>query len=193
MPQNSTAYIAFGANLGNRRETFVRAAHMLIEQHPVTITACSDRYETSAIGGPADQPKYLNTVVAVRTDLTPHSLLAALLDIERHSGRRRTVRHGPRTLDLDLLLYENLIVDDEVLQLPHPRLHERQFVLQPLADIAPTIRHPLKRRSIQQLLDELQTAETIARSADPDWLMTRDSRFVVRSATGESPLRSENS
>lgn len=130
----------------------------------------------------------------MRTDLTPHSLLAALLDIERQSGRRRTVHHGPRTLDLDLLLYENLIIDDELLQLPHPRLHERRFVLQPLADIAPTIRHPLQERSIQQLLDELQTPrasalspqssvldiETIPRSISPDWLTIRDSGSVVR-------------
>ena len=195
MPQkNATAYIAFGANLGNRRETFDRAAHMLIEQHAVTITACSDLYETSAVGGPADQPKYLNAVIAVQTTLTPHSLLTALLDIEHHFGRRRTVRHGPRTLDLDLLLYDELIIDDEALQLPHPRLHERQFVLRPLADIAPTIRHPLQKRSIQQLLDELQSPrssilspqssvlsiETIAPSADPDWLTMRDSGSVTR-------------
>lgn len=110
--------------------------------------------ETEPVGGPAGQPKYLNGAAELKTSLTPRELLSELLSIERTLGRDRSSndRNAARLIDLDLLLYDNLIEYEEDLIVPHPRMHEREFVLRPLAEIAPDAMHPAFRRSIQQLL-----------------------------------------
>jgi 2-amino-4-hydroxy-6-hydroxymethyldihydropteridine diphosphokinase len=131
---------ALGSNLGDRAALLRRAASA-IAAAVGPIEAQSAVYETPPMYI-TDQPPFLNAAVRVRTDLTPHAALAALLTIERDLGRARSQRFGPRLIDLDLLLYDDLILDADDLTLPHPRLTERRFALAPLADIAPTWRHP---------------------------------------------------
>ncbi len=166
---NATAYIALGANLGDRSATLASAIRALTTEYAATWRASSSLYETSAVGGPAGQPDYLNAVVSITTPLPPHDLLDALLHIERLHGRRREVRHGPRTLDLDLLLYDDCVIADHRLQVPHPRAHLRRFVLTPLAEIAPKLLHPRLRLTVAQLLARLDGDEHLRRCAGPEW------------------------
>ena len=165
----ATAYIAMGANLGERGAALAGAIRTLTTEHPVTLCTASSLYETTAIGGPAGQPDYLNAVVYIATRLPPHDLLDALLQVERLHGRRRDVRHGPRTLDLDLLLYDDRVIADERLQVPHPRAHLRRFVLTPLAEIAPRLVHPRLGLTVAQLLARLESDERLRPCAGPEW------------------------
>ena len=130
------AFIGVGSNLADPLEQ-VRQALMELESIPGTrVTARSSLYRTSPVGY-LEQPDFINAVASVQTTLKPQALLAALLAIENRHGRRRAMRNAPRTLDLDLLLYGEEVFDQDGLTLPHPRLHERAFVLAPLAEIAP--------------------------------------------------------
>lgn len=150
------AYIALGSNLGDRDE-YLRQALTALRQTPgVEVTRVSPVYETQPVGGPAGQGPYLNAVAEVRTERAARELLEELLALEQKFGRVRHEKDGPRTLDLDLLLYGDLISQDERLIVPHPRMHERLFVLQPLAQLAPGLVHPLLQRTIADLLAELQ-------------------------------------
>jgi len=154
-----TAYIALGANLpspaGTPRQTLDTALARLGELG--ALVAHSSYYATEPVGY-ADQPAFLNAAVALQTDLAPEALLERLLAIERSFGRDRShgILNGPRTLDLDLLLYGDRILTTPALQLPHPRMAERAFVLIPLAEIAPDLIHPLLQKSMKQLLQELK-------------------------------------
>lgn len=146
------AYLGLGSNLGNRLAFLRGGRDALCSHQGIELAQASGVYETEAQGGPQDSPPYLNAVLAVRTTLSPHELLAACRSVEEDFGR---VRHGvwtPRTLDIDLLIYEEQIIDDEELQVPHPRLHERPFVLIPFAEIAPEIIPPLQLATIAELL-----------------------------------------
>lgn len=165
----SVAFIALGANLGDRRATFERAVGLLTEPPRIVVQSCSALYETAAVGGPANQPPYLNAVLSISTHLSPHELLAALLRTEDACGRQRAERHGPRTLDLDLLLYDDLVLADPVLELPHPRLHLRRFVLKPLCDIAPKLLHPRLGRSFHSLLSSLDDDDMVRLRAGSPW------------------------
>lgn len=130
------AFIGLGSNLADPLVQ-VRQALIELESIPGTrVTARSSLYRTSPVGY-LEQPDFINAVASVQTTLKPQALLAALLAIENRHGRRRTIRNAPRTLDLDLLLYGEEVFDQDGLTLPHPRLHERAFVLAPLAEIAP--------------------------------------------------------
>ncbi len=135
-----TAYLSLGANLGDREANLTSALHRLAETG-VIVRRVSSLYETAPVGGPP-QPPYLNLAVEVGTALSPRELLRLCLAIEAELGRVRTEHWGPRTLDIDLLLYEGVTSDGPELTLPHPRLAERQFVLAPLAEIAPDLRLP---------------------------------------------------
>ena len=150
------AYIGLGSNLGDR------AAHLHAALDRLgtygTVEAVSPFLETDPVGY-AEQPRFLNAAVRLRTTLPPDDLLRGLLSIETALGRVRTVRWGPRTIDLDLLLYDDLVRDDPGLTVPHPRLHERRFVLEPLVAIAPDAVHPLLGRTISQLLARLGRVE----------------------------------
>jgi 2-amino-4-hydroxy-6-hydroxymethyldihydropteridine pyrophosphokinase len=141
------AYVALGSNLGDREQTLRQAIEQLSSREGIRVDRVSDIYETDPVGY-TDQPAFLNMAVAVRTTLTPDDLLTALLDIEQQLGRVRDIRWGPRTADLDLLLYEDVSMDTERLTLPHPRMMERAFVLVPLCDVL-TKTHPL-RAAVEQ-------------------------------------------
>jgi 2-amino-4-hydroxy-6-hydroxymethyldihydropteridine diphosphokinase len=132
------AYIGLGANLGNRRGTLQQAVSLLAAVDGVDVLAVSELRETDPVGV-VDQPRFLNGAAALETTLSARELLDTLLAIERSLGRERVERWGPRTVDLDLLLYGTEIVDDPGLRVPHPRLHERRFALEPLAELDPEL------------------------------------------------------
>jgi 2-amino-4-hydroxy-6-hydroxymethyldihydropteridine diphosphokinase len=130
------AYVGLGANLGDREGTIGRAVGLLDATAGIRVRRVSTLRETEP-WGPIEQPPFLNGVAALETDLEPRELLDVLLDIEQRLGRVRGERYGPRTIDLDLLLYGEVVVDEPGLAVPHPRLHERRFALEPLAELAP--------------------------------------------------------
>jgi 2-amino-4-hydroxy-6-hydroxymethyldihydropteridine diphosphokinase len=132
------AFLGLGSNLGDRLGHLQLAVDALAARDDVGVVSVSGVYETAPVGGP-EQDDYLNAVVAVETDLSPRDLLEVAQAIERQAGRVRTVRWGPRTLDVDVLLVGDVHVDEPDLQVPHPRLHERAFVLVPLRDVAPDL------------------------------------------------------
>jgi 2-amino-4-hydroxy-6-hydroxymethyldihydropteridine diphosphokinase len=129
------AYVALGSNLGDRETHLRRAMSELAEHGDIRVTRVSSLHETDPVGGPVAQGRYLNAVAELRTSLTPRALLARLLEIEQQHGRVRTERDGPRTLDLDLLLYGDEHIDEPGLTVPHPRMWEREFVMRPLAQL----------------------------------------------------------
>jgi 3-oxoacyl-[acyl-carrier protein] reductase len=150
------AYIALGSNLGERDDYLRRALASLGQTPGVEVTRVSPIYETRPVGGPEGQGSYLNAVAEVRTERDPADLMATLHQIEAALGRVRREKDGPRTIDLDLLLYGDLISHGERVIVPHPRMHERLFVLLPLSQLAPGLIHPKLKRSIADLLQELQ-------------------------------------
>jgi 2-amino-4-hydroxy-6-hydroxymethyldihydropteridine diphosphokinase len=136
------AYVALGSNLGDRRGTLEGALAALDASPGVRVLACSRFYETEPVGPPPQGP-YLNAVAHLVTELGPRALLDRLLEVEAGAGRERgEVRNAPRTLDLDLLLHGSTCLEEDGLELPHPRMHERAFVLEPLCEIAPDLVHP---------------------------------------------------
>jgi 2-amino-4-hydroxy-6-hydroxymethyldihydropteridine diphosphokinase len=142
-------YIGLGSNLGNRLENLNKAIEALPPgTHQV---AASLVYETDPWGY-LDQPAFLNQVIEVETGLLPLDLLASLKQIERRLGRQATFRNGPRLIDLDILVYGDWILDQDGLVIPHPRMHERAFVLKPLADLAADLCHPVYGTTVQELL-----------------------------------------
>ena len=146
------AYVGLGANLGEREATIRRAVELLAETPGVAVVAVSTLRETDPVGY-ADQPRFLNGVAALETTLAPRALLERLLAVERELGRVRGEgpRFGPRTIDLDLLLHGDEVVDEPGLVVPHPRLAERQFVLEPLHELDPRLALPDGRR-VSELL-----------------------------------------
>lgn len=148
-------FLALGSNLGDRRRNLQAALAALAPQ--VRLLRASPVYETPPWGY-ADQPAFLNQAVEVETDLDPWELLAFLKEIERQLGRRPGIRNGPRVIDLDILFYNDRIIDMPGITIPHPRLHERGFVLAPLADLAPDFKHPVLCKNVRQLLAQVDTA-----------------------------------
>ena len=143
-------YIGIGSNLGDRQANCLKAIAFL-NQAGQRVLKQSSQYETEP-WGKTDQPRFINMAVEIETDLNPRGLLRRLKEIENYMGRVHTARWGPRLIDLDILLYEDQVVTEDELQIPHPRMHERAFVLQPLAEICPENVHPLLHKSIDELL-----------------------------------------
>jgi 2-amino-4-hydroxy-6-hydroxymethyldihydropteridine diphosphokinase len=149
-----TVYLSLGSNIGDRRQHLDEALKLLPEAG-VSILRVSRVYETE----PQDfraQPQFLNLVAEAETRLFPLQLLHAIERVERRLGRRRVIANGPRTIDIDILLYGDSIVDIGDLQIPHPRMALRRFVLEPLADLAPDLRHPMTRASVGEMLEAVR-------------------------------------
>lgn len=153
-----TAYIALGSNLGDRRGALSAALEALGRSEGLAVEAVSDFLETEAVLAPGDltpQPPYLNAVARLRTTLPARQLMQRLLSLEAAQGRERTTKWAARTVDLDLLLYGDEVIEEPGLSVPHPRFPSRRFVLQPLAQLAPQLLHPVLRRTVAQLLAAL--------------------------------------
>jgi len=133
-----TVFIAFGSNLGDRQKNIDNALKLLTREG-VFVLKRSSIMETDPVGGPSGQGKFFNGVIKVETDLSPHELLQTLLSIEKQLGRVRSVRNAPRIIDLDILFYDDIILDEPDLIIPHPRMKERDFVMKPLLEIEPDI------------------------------------------------------
>ena len=151
-------FIGIGSNLGNRETHCSNAINLLIESG-ISVLKRSAMIETKP-WGVTDQPVFLNMVIEIETGLQPHELLTLLKKTERAVGRTDTVRWGPRVIDLDILLYDDSVLKTPDLEIPHPLMSEREFVLRPLAEIAPDIIHPVLRKSIKTLVKELTKQRT---------------------------------
>jgi len=161
------AFLGLGANLGEPAATLAAARDRLAELPQSRLVAASSLYRTAPVGGPVGQPDFFNAVLALATSLEPTVLLEHALAIEKRFGRRRLLRWGPRTLDVDLLLFGERLLDLPALQLPHPRLHRRRFVLEPLCELAPEVRHPRLGVPLRQLLAQLPGGDRVERLTQP--------------------------
>lgn len=155
-----TAYIAMGSNMGNKRENIEEAIRIINDLHTCKVSRISNFYETKPVGY-LDQEDFVNCVIEIKTLLLPKELMGTLLSIEKKLKRERIIKWGPRTIDLDIILYDNIITTDEDVLIPHPRMHERLFVLKPLSDIAPYIIHPVLNKRIITLTEELSKVQIL--------------------------------
>jgi len=148
-------YAGLGSNLGNKRENIIRAIDRIDAYGEICVKEKSGFYETAPVGGPP-QPEYVNCVIGLETEIEPQALLKEFKKIETELGRKPGVRWGPRVVDIDILLYGDRIVNGHNLKIPHERMHERVFVLEPLCEISPDIKHPVSGISISELLEKLK-------------------------------------
>jgi len=154
-----TAYIGLGSNLGDRGANVLTAIAELGKVPGVEVVQVSSMMDNPAVGGPEGSPAFLNAVAEIETSLASHSLMDQLLEVERKMGRVRKMKWEPRIIDLDLLLYGDAIISTDELMVPHPLMHERKFVLVPMAEIAPEVVHPAMRMTMKGLLDDLVQRE----------------------------------
>lgn len=180
----ATAFIGFGSNLGNRIDFCDRAVTLLSVLPHSRLDAVSSLYETEPLddGATPGPAWFLNGVVQIETNIAPHSLLEICREIERALGRDQDNRKGPRTLDLDLLLYDDCVLTQSALSVPHPRLHQRRFVLVPLVELDPERRHPVLGQRLNDLLSQL-TDPSIVRLLNPQ----PNSRYGSRPACSSPP------
>jgi len=149
------AYVGLGSNLGDRKAHLFTALSLLTETDGVRVLQTSSFLENPAVGGPTDSPPFLNGVVEIETTIGPHALLQRLMEIEQALGRQRRVKWEPRVIDLDILLFGEQIISSDDLVIPHPLMHERRFVLEPLAEIAPNATHPVLQMTAKGLLESI--------------------------------------
>ncbi len=161
----NTAYLLIGGNLGNR-SAYLQQARELIEQSCGNIVHSSAIYETAAWGF-TDQPSFYNQALALETPLSPERLMQQLLDIEADMGRIRSIKLGPRIIDLDILLIDALVISSGLLTLPHPALPQRRFALLPLCEIAPSLMHPVMHKTVTQLLEACTDALDVQKKTLP--------------------------
>lgn len=145
------AFIGLGSNSGDKLANLKKAIEGLGKIQGTKVVTVSSLYKTEPVGG-VEQDWFVNAVAEVETGLTPRELLNKLLYIEKDLGRVRDIKWGPRVIDLDIILYDDLVMDEEGLSIPHPYLHKRGFVLVPLAEIAPKVIHPRLRKSVSELM-----------------------------------------
>jgi len=157
----SVVYLSLGSNVGDR-ESQLRDAHARLGAEG-RIVAASSFYETEPVEF-TDQPWFLNCAVALETSTTPQQLMAAILGIEKEMGRQRLQNKGPRTIDIDILLFGDTILDSPQLTIPHPAMHRRRFVLEPLAEIAPEVLHPVLKKTIRKLRDALPQGQLVRKT-----------------------------
>lgn len=162
-----TAFLALGSNLGDRAAILKGARQMLHVPPERCVTTASALYETEPVGGPEGQSPYLNAVLKIQTSLTAADLLAAGLEVEQHFGRRRQERWGARSLDIDLLFFGDRVFRKPELTVPHPRLHQRAFVLVPLDELAPDLIHPLSGLTVREMLLRLPSTAGVRRLSTP--------------------------
>ena len=160
------AYIGFGSNIEDRLNYITQALQLLLEVDRVSLIQISSLYETEPVGY-EEQDWFLNGVVAVETDLPVHQLLALLKTVEGLVGRRNRTRWGPREVDLDLLIYDQCCINTLDLIVPHPEMHQRNFVLVPFAEITPDVLHPILQQNIRTLLSNLNDEKTVKLVAPP--------------------------
>ena len=152
------AYLSLGSNLDDREAQLRQALSQLAAV--AQVITVSSFYETEPVEF-TQQPWFINCAVAVTTSLTPQQVMASLLDIEQEMGRQRTQKKGPRSIDIDLLLFNDLVIGSNELTIPHPAMQQRRFVLEPLAEIAPDAVHPVLKRTIRELLDALPPGQKV--------------------------------
>ena len=150
----NSVFLLLGGNLGNRQQ-YLQEAIALINSNIAPVVEISSIYETQS-WGKTDDPDYLNQVVTLKTEIPAPELLHKILDIELVLGRKREEKWGPRTIDIDILFYGDEIIDTEELKVPHPELHNRRFTLEPLAEIAPHLIHPVLKKTILAMKNELE-------------------------------------
>ncbi|RMC99188.1 2-amino-4-hydroxy-6-hydroxymethyldihydropteridine diphosphokinase [Clostridium autoethanogenum] len=155
-----TAYISIGSNLGDKEKNIKDAVDIIDSSHYNNVTKVSKLYETKPVGY-LDQDNFLNGALEVKTLMEPEDLMDFLLEVEKKLKRERIIKWGPRTIDLDVILYDNLVTSEEKIILPHPRMHERLFVLKPLSDIAPYVIHPVLNDRIINLTHELEKTQEL--------------------------------
>ncbi len=161
----SLAYLSLGSNVGDREAQLQDAQKRLGSAGRVA--AVSSIYETEPVEF-TQQPCFLNCVVALETRQTPQELMTSILRIEEEMGRRRTQRKGPRTIDIDILLFDDTVLDSPEVTIPHPAMHQRRFVLEPLAEIAPDAHHPVLKRTVRELRDALPAGQTVRKLRKPE-------------------------
>jgi 2-amino-4-hydroxy-6-hydroxymethyldihydropteridine diphosphokinase len=148
-------YAGLGSNLGNKRENILSAIDRIDACDGICVKEKSGFYNTTPVGGPP-QPDYVNCVIGLETEIEPQTLLEVFKKIEIGLGRKPGMRWGPRVVDLDIILFGDRIVNDHNLKIPHERMHERAFVLEPLSEISPDTKHPVSGTSISELLETLK-------------------------------------
>jgi 2-amino-4-hydroxy-6-hydroxymethyldihydropteridine diphosphokinase len=154
----TTVYLSLGSNVG-AREAHLRDAQVRLEAIGRVIAA-SSFYETEPVEF-IQQPWFLNCVLAIETEKTPQQLMAAILSIEEEMGRRRLQKKGPRSIDIDILLFDDVVMESKELTVPHPAMDQRRFVLEPLAEIAPEMVHPVFKKTIRELRDALPPGQAV--------------------------------